>query len=121
MQTHDDRSHNPIIDSIPRESEEDFMGRLRDRADEAMRAGSSTITAGKEGEQALEKWKANGVHVQRLPEDEQGVLRISIGGGPNLPVALNYCSFRGNRRHCLHLLKKAVAALEELPEFSKFE
>ena len=51
-----------------------------------------------------------------MPDDEHGVLRMSIGGGDNLPVTLNYCVVRGGIGQCIELLEKALKALRECPE-----
>ena len=100
MQTHEDRD--------PR----DFMQLLQQRADAMERRGLSQITAGKPGEQILEEWESNGVHVRHMPDDQQKILRVSIGGGEIAPVELNYCVFRGPHGACVDLLRKALAALE---------
>jgi hypothetical protein len=105
MQTHSDSQHSRFID------------RLRERAEKAQRASASTIAAGKGNEPPLVSWKgANGFHCARLPEDEQGILRLSIGGGDHLPVTLNYLTYRGDTGQCIALLEKALAALRECPE-----
>ena len=100
METHQDDSHR-----------HPFMDRLRQRADEMIKDKQSEITAGKDGEPILEAWKACGVSVRHLPPDEQGILRISVGGGET-PVGFNYCVFRGDLEPCIDLLRKALAALE---------
>lgn len=92
----------------------DFMNRLRQRADAALSGRKSEITGGNPDEQSLAEWDSNGVGVRQLPPDEQGILRISIGGG-NTPVPLNYCVFRGNHSACVDLLRKALKALESGP------
>lgn len=103
MQTHYD-------DDARRE----FMDLLRKKAKEYEERGLSRITAGRPGEEELASWKANGVSVRHLPDDEHGVLRISIGGG-DTPVPLNYLVFRGEHGACVNLLRKALAALESCP------
>jgi hypothetical protein len=100
MQTHEDEGHR-----------RKFLNRLQERADDMVRDRASEITAGKEGEAELGRWKHAGVHVTHLPPDEQGILRISIGGGLDI-VPMNYCVFRGDRGPCIYLLKKAIRALE---------
>src|SRR6185369_18079838 len=98
MQTHED-------------SDSPFMRRLRERADQVSAARGSEITAGKPGEKPPAEWFANGVNVKRLPDDEQGILRISIGGGDLTPERMNYCVFRGDREACMKLLRAALIAL----------
>ena len=106
MQTHEDIQHT-----------NDFMQRLRDRAAKAQDDKTSQITTGKPGEQELGSWKAsNGLHVKHMPDDEQGILRISVGGGDKLPVTMNYLTIRGRVGDCIALLEKAIVALRECPE-----
>lgn len=93
-----------------------FMGRLEERAKEIHEQGRSQITGGREGEEAIAEWQRRGIHVKQLPEDEQGILRISIGGGTETPVELNYCVFRGKHSKCVDLLRKALVAMQEGPE-----
>ncbi len=100
MQTHEDETHRT-----------EFMRRLTQRADGMVRDKQSEITAGTEGEEPLAEWKHKGVGVRHMPDDEQGILRISIGGG-DTPVPLNYCVFRGSVGPCIDLLEKAIAALK---------
>lgn len=105
MQTHLDDQHNS-----------QFMQRLTERAEAALKAKASLITA-KEQETPLGEWKAsNGMHVRHLPDDEQGILRISCGGGEHLPVTMNYLTIRGKVGQCIDLLEKALIALRECPE-----
>lgn len=91
---------------------QDFVRRLEERAGAAMSAQTSTIAGGVPGEEVQDQWQARGVHVRQLPPDEQGILRISIGGGPRTPVQLNYCTFRGPHGDCVDLLRKVLAAME---------
>ena len=103
MQTHMDNSHGS-----------EFMKLLRERANEAVKNKASEITAGKEGEQPLAVWKSNGVGCRHMPDDEQGILRISIGGCETA-VGLNYCVIRGDLGQCIGLLEKALVALRDAP------
>ena len=119
MQTHDDNNHG---------LRERFLSELRNRADRSEKAGAAAITAGAPDEKPLAQWKAsNGMHVRHLPDDglhgssrtlivEQGILRISAGGGDHLPVTLNYLVVRGPVGKCIELLEKALVALRESPE-----
>lgn len=88
------------------------MERLRERADENERRGLSQIAGGKPEEPVLEEWESNGVHVRHLPDDEQQILRISIGGGGLAAVEHNYCVFRGPHGACVDLLRKVLRAME---------
>ncbi len=103
-QTHEDRDSTA------------FLERLEERADGAVAAGASQIASGAPGEEPLDGWEAHGVQVCQLPPDEQRILRISIGGGPVTPVAVNYCTFRGDRGHCVELLRRALRAMERTRE-----
>ena len=107
MQTHDDGQHN---------IRSEFMERLRARAHESQTIGASTITSGSIGEVPLAKWKHRGIHVTHMPDDEQGILRISVGGGNNTPVVLNYCTIRGSVGECIELLERTIKALRKSPE-----
>jgi len=102
--------------SKPKTVSELFMADLESRAAEIKRQERSKITGGEDGEPVLSQWSANGVHVVQRPNDPQGILRVSIGGGDKLPVSLNYCVFRGDRGQCVDLLRKALKALESDPE-----
>jgi hypothetical protein len=103
MQTHEDRSH-------------EFMNRLRDRAEQAKGRGDGSIAAGQPNEFPHCAYEAtNKVHVRIMPDDPQGILRISIGGGEHLPVTMNYCTIRGDVGQCIALLEKALVALKECP------
>lgn len=92
----------------------EFMERLQKRAEAMASKGQSQIAGGKPEEPILEEWQTYGVHVRHLPNDEQGILRISIGGG-DPPVPLDYLVFRGSHVQCVDLLRKALRALEEGP------
>lgn len=106
MQTHYDGNHQSA-----------FIDLLRERAARAEKAAASVIAAGENGEQELGSWKAsNSVHCRHLPNDPQGILRLSIGGGEHLPVTMNYVVVRGKIGQCIDLLEKALVALRECPE-----
>ena len=113
MDSHTDREH--YFDDVRARESSAFMNRLRERADETTAAGKSKITGGDEGEQELASWKHKGMQVTHLPDDEQGILRISAGGGPT-PVPLHYCVVRGSVGACVVVLEKAIAALKKCPE-----
>ena len=115
MQTHEDsdvpREVREWRDQQAKKLREPFdFKRLEDRAKKIVSEGGSEITAGKPGEPVLAQWKSEGVYVTQRPDDEQGILRISVGGGLT-SVDLNYCVFRGDRVACAELLAKAVEAL----------
>lgn len=103
MQTHRDAEH------------ETFMERLRERADAAQKAKASTLTGGEPGEDPLFSGQAsNGVHVKVLPDEEQGIIRVSLGGGDHLPVHLDYCVIRGPIGKTIELVEISLAAMKEL-------
>lgn len=92
------------------------LDRLQERAGQMVQDKASEITCGKPGEETLQSWdSANGVSVRQLPEDEQGILRISVGGGIQ-KVDVNYCVCRGDLAKCAHLLEKAAHALKDGPK-----
>lgn len=93
----------------------EWMDSLKQEADLCTLQGRSLITGGSHEEKPLNEWKKKGVTVRELPPDEHGILRISVGGGTDTPVALNYCVFRGNHSKCVDLLRKALIALQEGP------
>jgi hypothetical protein len=105
MQTHDDRDYITHF-------RDEWLKSLDEKADRMKAAGQSKITGGEEGEQPLAEWQHKGVTCRHMPPDEHGILRISIGGGTETPVDVNYCVFRGNRGHCIDLLRKALRAME---------
>lgn len=103
MQTHEDRDFRFL---------NEWLKSLKEKANRMQSEGKSKITAGDDGEQPLEEWQQNGVHVRHMPPDEHGILRISIGGGIVAPMELNYCVFRGNHGACIDLLRKALKAMD---------
>lgn len=105
MQTHRDEQHRANLEKA-------FMDRLKKRAEQDK--GRSQITAGTDTEEPLAWWVHGEVHVKHMPDDEQGILRISIGGG-HTPVPLNYCVIRGGVGQCIELLEKAIKALRAAP------
>jgi hypothetical protein len=97
MQTHSDADFPDLL-----------FEQLKDRAAKMTQAQENMITAGAPGEEPLESWMKATMEVRRLPDDPQGVQRISVGGG----VGFGYCVFRGSREACRTLLKQAWKALE---------
>ncbi len=100
--THEDKQHQT----------NEFLDRLIARADRMREEKASVITAGEEGEPIIKTWLSNGMGVTVRPDDPQGILRISVGGGDKTPVPLNYCTVRGDIGQCIKLLKRAIRALE---------
>lgn len=109
MQTHEDFEHRSFAKDIA----ERWMEDLKAKAERTK--GLSKITAGDEGEPAIARWKSNGIEVCQRADDEHGILRMSIGGGPDCPVKCDYLVFRGDHGKCVDLLRKALHALESGP------
>ena len=111
MQTHDNYDARP---NIPEKDAKKWLASLKERAAEMESSGQSTIAAGEPGDAAIAEWQYGTVTVRHMPEDQRGVLRISIGGGPT-PVNVDYCTFRGDREACISLLSKALNAMMKGP------
>ena len=88
---------------------------LKQKADQMLKNGKSQITAGRPDEAVIAHWSRDKVSVTQLPDDEHGILRVSIGGGQDLPFECNYLTFRGDYDKCVDLLRKALSALEGGP------
>lgn len=114
MQTHNDSDFR-IREQLQSAEKKKFLDELEERAAKLRSLGASQITGGTDGEPVLAEWQAqNGMYCVRRPDDEQGILRISVGGGVQT-VDVNYCVYRGDLAKCLHLLRMAICALEECP------
>lgn len=87
----------------------EFMKLLQQRATTMEEKQQATITAGKPGEIVLKHWKYDNMYVMKLPNDQQGILRVSVGGGR---AEVDYVSFRGDRARCALLLERAAKALK---------
>lgn len=120
MQSHTDSDFlypgNKREDPARKDFREQFIKDLSARADFLQAAGKSKITGGVDGEPILMEWTANDIYIRQMPADQQGVLRVSIGGGDHLPVTVNYLTFRGDRGQCIDLLRRALTALESDPK-----
>ena len=92
METHRDSEHR-----------REWLRSLKEKARENREAGLVTITGGAADEEVLAAWQSHGVDVRQRPPDEHGILRISVGGGDDTPVKLNYCVFRGDHSKCVDL------------------
>lgn len=101
MQTHDNREHSPELSKMFEE--------LSEKAAKMTRERTNTITAGKAGEEPLDRWQHGDLWVTKMPDDEHNLLRISVGG----PGKFAYCTYRGDREGCLKLLREAVEAMEQ--------
>lgn len=113
-ESHDDRDAGvkglfgnvPLIDS------------LTERARQLSEARLNEITAGKLGERVLSEQEVGGVIVRRMPDDEHGVLRLSIGGGRR--AGGFYCVYRGNPNEIIEACEKALAALRSAAVVSRW-
>lgn len=101
MQTHPDYDANQISNDL-------LLNELKARAKKMMKFGENLITAGAPGETPIREWSKGVMEIKKMPDDPQGVLRISVGGG----VGFDYCVFRGSQDACRTLLKQAWQALE---------
>ena len=104
MHTHEDSSHSRA-----------WISSLKEKM-ERMTAEKQNAIAGPE-DIPLAAWKskANGMYVRHMPDDEHGVVRVSVGGGDTTPVTLNYCTIRGTVGQSIKLLEMAIVALREAP------
>lgn len=116
MESHENRDHSMrqrLHDVLNTESKA-WLESIEEKAARLKAEQKSGITGGYEGEEPLQEYQAaNEVHVRRLPPDPHGLIRISVGGGDNLPIRCNYLVFRGNPKQAIQLLRKALTALEE--------
>lgn len=103
MESHQDGPDHSLSDELFRQ--------LTEKADQMTAAKENIITAGDDDERPIRGWKHSGMSIQQLPDDEQGVLRVSVGGN----VGFGYCTFRGSRKACRTLLQQALAGLSEAP------
>lgn len=90
----------------------DWLRSLEDKATRMKAAGQSEITT---GGGPLAEWQHGRVRVRKMPDDEHGLLRISVGGG-DTPLEGDYCTFRGDREQCIALLNRALNALLRGPD-----
>ncbi len=108
MQSHRDSDHGSVDKLLEREA---FLKRLRERADEMVERKLSVITGGDEDEKVVREWRHGDVNVRQFPDDEQSILRISVGGSRD-PVQLAYCVYRGSHGKCVKLLRRVLEAME---------
>ncbi len=114
MDSHFDSDHRS-----QKQRRSEFMRELEIRADTIRSLGKSRMTGGEDDEPVISRYESCGIGVIQRPNDAQGILRISVGGGEDLPVNVNYLVFRGDRAACIKLLKRALTALEVGPPVSE--
>ena len=84
-----------------------ILEELRLKSEVLSDLGKNRVT----NDRVLEQWGHDGIRVQMLPDDKQGVLRISIGGHPDINPS-EYCHFRGDQSKCIALLERCLAAMK---------
>lgn len=114
MESHSDRDFGENNGPFEKIRHEFDMERLERRAKNMQWQGTSHITGGAPGESPLMEYKFKSINVRRMPNDEQDVLRISVGGGID-GFDGNYLVFRGDPARCERLLRMALKALERRP------
>jgi hypothetical protein len=105
MASHQDSDHLRK-DSPERRAE--FLKMLQIRGEVMEELGKNRMAQ----DRPIRKWSHNGVTVQEQEAESTGVLRISIGGGPDTPVLGDYCTFRGDQSKCIALLEKVLVAMK---------
>lgn len=112
MQTHRDEDHRP-----PRLSRHELnrstAEAIEERARHMLENGESAITAGEPGERAIAETLKFCTFVRRMPDDPNGVLRVSVGMASAIfsdPEA-RYVVIRGDPAACADLLDRAARAL----------
>ena len=108
MQSHDDDSHR-----MPPEQQDEIMRQIQAKAKRMVEEEASKITAGAPNEEAVFESDMDGIHIRQLPNDEHGVLRISLGRHPAIEQSA-YLVYRGERNKVLGLLERAVGALRKI-------
>lgn len=98
MATHSDADHG---------KKSRILEELRLKAELMTEVGQNRMTHDK----VIEEWTHDGLRVQMLPDDPQGVLRISAGGHDEIKPS-EYCNFRGDQGKCIALLEKCLAAMK---------
>lgn len=107
MESHRDRDYPDKL------TDTQWWASLERKAEQMMSDGSSSITGGKPNEPELDEWKHGDITCIQRPNDEHGILRISVGGDHPIRKGINYCVFRGDPTQCAYLLEKAARALRE--------
>jgi len=112
MGSHADYDHLSDESRVQWEAQrKDFLRELKIRAEVMESLSKNTL----QNEPVLLDWKHDGIRCQLLPDDRQKILRISIGGGDDLPIKGDYCNIRGDIGKCIALLERAITALKKHP------
>jgi len=112
MQSHNDGPDHESIARLKRLVDDQTTESLEEKAKRMLEAGESQITAGREGESVLRQWIHGRAHVQKLPDDEHGLCRISVGGSSDMI----YVVYRGDIGKCRDQLRAALAAFQAAPK-----
>jgi len=118
MQSHrdDDSMKGPDFSKFFESLEETKLSDLEKEAKRLTALRQNTITAGDTGEKPIAEWRSKGVNISKMPDDPNGVLRISIGGGKVVVRGsaefFGYCVLRGDRDKCIELLRRSLKALQ---------
>lgn len=117
MQSHDDRDmprgdllRKLFGDATIDDPRKGFHRQLEERAVEMSNSRLNEITAGRDGERVLLERQVGRVLVRQLPDDDLGILRISIGGGEKLHGY--YLVYRGDREAIREALRHALRAID---------
>lgn len=84
-----------------------ILDELRLKAELMSELGKNRVT----NDKVQKEWVHDDIRVQLLPDDPQGVLRISIGGHPDFDRS-EYCTFRGDQSKCIALLERCLSAIK---------
>lgn len=84
---------------------------------EAMTEAEKHFATGEPGEEPLRDMRGGRFFVRRLPGDENGVMRISVGGHPEHPDTCYLC-FRGDPVFVYRALKDAAVDIVRFIESS---
>ena len=106
MGSHQDRDHRL------EEEQARFIEELKIRGDVMAELGKNRLAQGK----PIRKAEIDGIRFAEQEEESTGVIRISIGGGPDTPVRGDYCTFRGDQGKCIALLESVIAGLKQFED-----
>ena len=98
MASHQDVDHN---------KRSEILKELMYKAEVLSDLGKNRLQQG----DVLEEHTIEGMRLRKLKDDEHAVARISIGGHPEIEPS-QYCNFRGDKRHCIELLERALFGLK---------
>ena len=100
MGSHRDSDHDELRVKL--------LDELRIRAEVMTELGKNTEAT----RAVLEQWNYDDIEISRKEDDRNGVLRISIGGRPNVARS-EYCNFRGDHNQCIALLERVLQGMKQ--------